>query len=150
MTEKQLELVEIGVVHSPYKSTAEAPRQGNNTICSIEIFKEYEEALTDIEEFTHMHIYYYLHLSKGFNLMVQTPWDIKKHGLFTTRSPHRPNPIGHSVVELVERKNNILKVKNLDAIEGTPVIDIKPYIKSIDCKSKAYCGWTERTNLMKD
>ena len=84
--------------------------------------------MKDIEGFTHIHIYYWLHKSKGYSLHVNTPWDDIPHGLFTTRSPHRPNPIGHTTVELVEQKDNILMVKGLDAIDGTPVLDIKPYV----------------------
>lgn len=140
----------IGVVHSPYKTTADAPFQGNDKISKIEISKEYEGGLKDIEGFTHLHVFYWLHKSKGFSLIVTTPWDTISHGLFTTRSPHRPNPIGHAVVELVEQKDNILSVRGLDAIEGTPVIDIKPYIKKLDVKTDAISGWIEKTNLERD
>ena len=140
----------IGVVHSPYKTTADAPFQGNDKISKIEISKEYEGGLKDIEGFTHLHVFYWLHKSKGFSLLVTTPWDTISHGLFTTRSPHRPNPIGHAVVELVEQKDNILSVRGLDAIEGTPVIDIKPYIKKLDVKTDAISGWIEKTNLERD
>ena len=140
----------IGVVHSPYKTTADAPFQGNDKISKIEISKEYEGGLKDIEGFTHLHVFYWLHKSKGFSLIVTTPWDTMSHGLFTTRSPHRPNPIGHAVVELVEQKDNILSVRGLDAIEGTPVMDIKPYIKKLDVKTDAISGWIEKTNLEKD
>lgn len=140
----------IGIVHSPYKTTADAPFQGNDKISKIEISKEYEGGLKDIEGFTHLHVFYWLHKSKGFSLIVTTPWDTIPHGLFTTRSPHRPNPIGHAVVELVEQKDNILSVRGLDAIEGTPVIDIKPYIKKLDVKTDAISGWIEKTNLERD
>jgi len=140
----------IGVVHSSYKTTADAPFQGNDKISKIEISKEYEGGLKDIEGFTHLHVFYWLHKSKGFSLLVTTPWDTIPHGLFTTRSPHRPNPIGHAVVELVEQKDNILSVRGLDAIEGTPVIDIKPYIKKLDVKTDAISGWIEKTNLERD
>ena len=140
----------IGVVHSPYKTTADAPFQGNDKISKIEISKEYEGGLKDIDGFTHLHVLYWLHKSKGFSLIVTTPWDTMPHGLFTTRSPHRPNPIGHAVVELVEQKDNILSVRGLDAIEGTPVMDIKPYIKKLDVKTDAISGWIEKTNLERD
>jgi tRNA-Thr(GGU) m(6)t(6)A37 methyltransferase TsaA len=140
----------IGVVHSPYKTTADAPFQGNDKISKIEISKEYEGGLKDIEGFTHLHVFYWLHKSKGFSLLVTTPWDTISHGLFTTRSPHRPNPIGHAVVELVEQKDNILSVRGLDAIEGTPIMDIKPYIKKLDVKTDAISGWIEKTNLERD
>jgi len=150
LTQMSVDLKIIGVVHSSYKTTADAPFQGNDKISKIEISKEYEGGLKDIEGFTHLHVFYWLHKSKGFSLLVTTPWDTIPHGLFTTRSPHRPNPIGHAVVELVEQKDNILSVRGLDAIEGTPVIDIKPYIKKLDVKTDAISGWIEKTNLERD
>ena len=137
----------IGVVHSPYKAAADVPLGHKDWISDIEIFQEYFEGLKDIEEFSHLNLFYWLHKSKGYSLTVNPPMDTKPHSLFTTRSPHRPNPIGYSVVELIEKKDNILKVKGLDAIEGTPVIDIKPYIKKSDSKPNAISGWLEKKNL---
>lgn len=137
----------IGVVHSPYKTTEEAPFQGTKEISEIEIHREYEKGLQDINGFTHLHVFYWLHESNRFSLLANTPWDTTPHGLFTTRSPHRPNPLGHAVVELLGRNNNILKVKGLDAIEGTPVLDIKPYVKTLDVKNEAVSGWIEHTKL---
>ena len=139
----------IGVIHSPYKTRADAPSQGNDEICEIEIFKEFEKGLKDIEGFSHLHIFYWLHIAKDFTLSVNTPWDNKPHGLFATRSPNRVNPIACAVVELIQRKKNILKVKGLDAIEGTPVLDIKPYIPRIDAKSEARIGWLSEKNFLK-
>ena len=147
MKEIFVDLKIIGVVHSPYKTIANAPFQGKDEVSEIEINKDYIDGLKDIGGFSHLHIFYWLHKSEGYSLIVNTPWDTKPHGLFTTRSPHRPNPIGYSVVELIEKKGNILKIKGLDAIEGTPVIDIKPYIKKLDSKSITKSGWIEHTNL---
>ena len=137
----------IGIVHSPYKTTSEAPRQGTDDTSIIEIVDEFMDGLRDIEDFSHLHIIYWLHKSKGYNLIVHTPWDTKPHGLFTTRSPNRPNPIGHAVVELINRKESKLYVKGLDAIEGTAVIDIKPYVKKLDIRENANEGWIEKTGL---
>ena len=147
MKKINIDLKVIGVIHSPYKTTNEAPSQGDDTISDIEIQKEFEQGLEHIEGFSHLHIFYWLHKSKGYSLSVQTPWDKFSHGIFTTRTPHRPNPIGHSIVELIERKENILKIKGLDAIEGTPVIDIKPYVKRLDNKNNASSGWIKKTKL---
>ena len=147
MKEIKKELKIIGIIHSPYKTKSDAPRQGNDTISKIEIFKEFVQGLKDIEGFSHLHIFYWLHESKDYSLIVNTPWDDIPHGVFTTRSPHHPNPIGYSVAELVKRKDNILEVRGLDAIEGTPVIDIKPYVKRLDNKNNATSGWTEKTRL---
>jgi len=141
--EHSLELKPIGTIHSPYKSREEAPHQGceRDEICQVELFKEFEEGLKDIEGFSHIILIYYCHKSQGYHLLVKTPWGIKLHGLFTTRSPNRPCPLGLCVVELVAREKNILKVKGLDAIDGTPLLDIKPYIPSIDEKVQVEIGW---------
>lgn len=138
-----MELKAIGVIHSPFKTRAEAPRQGKDEILQIEIHRKYEGGLKDVEGFSHLHLFYWLHESKDHSLSVNTPWDTQSHGLFSTRSPNRPNPIGYSVVELMERNGNILTVRGLDAIEGTPVIDIKPYVKKIDAKPDSKNGWIE-------
>jgi len=137
----------IGIAYSLYKTTSEAPRQGREDTSIIEIADEFIDGLKDIEDFSHLHIIYWLHKSKGYELIVHTPWDTIPHGLFTTRSPRRPHPIGHGVVELINRKENKLYVKGLDAIEGTAVIDIKPYVKKLDIRENAYAGWIEKTGL---
>ena len=143
--EKQhsLELKPIGIIHSPYRSREETPYQGceRDEICQIELFKEFEEGLKDIEGFSHIILIYWFHKSQGYHLLVKTPWDTKLHGLFTTRSPNRPCPLGLCVVELVAREKNILKVRGLDAIDGTPLLDIKPYIPAIDEKVQVEIGW---------
>ena len=138
-----LELRPIGIIHSAYKSRGEAPRQGHrrNTICEVELFPEFEEGLKDIEGFSHIILIYWFHKSRGYSLRVKTPWDTILHGLFTTRSPNRPCPLGLCVVELVAREGNVLKVRGLDALDGTPLLDIKPYIPSIDAKANANAGW---------
>jgi len=140
-----LELKPIGIIHSPYKNAKAAPYQGYKTeeISQIEVFKEFEEGLKDIEGFSHIIVIYWFHKSQGYHLLVKTPWDDNLHGLFTTRSPHRPCPLGLTVVELVAREKNILKVKGLDAIDGTPLLDIKPYIPSIDERAFVKLGWLE-------
>ena len=135
----------IGIIHSSYKNTGTTPYQGSKSkrISQIEVFKEFEEGLKDIEGFSHIIIIFWFHKSQGYHLLVKTPWDDVLHGLFATRSPHRPCPLGLTVVELVARKNNILRVKGLDAIDGTPVLDIKPYIISTDERANVKSGWLE-------
>jgi len=132
-----LELKPIGIIHSPYRDRGEAPRQGcgREEICQIEIFQEFEKGLKDIERFSHIILIYWFHKSRSYNLIVTPSWDTKPHGLFTTRSPERPSPLGLCVVELIAREANVLKVKGLDAIDGTPLLDIKPYFPSIDAKN---------------
>ena len=142
-----MKLKQIGVIHTPYKTLAECPCQTckSEQIAEIEVFKEYEGGLKDIEGFSHLTVLYWLHKSEGYSLLVRTLWDTEPHGLFTTRSPHRPNPIGISIVRLIERKGNILRVKGIDAIDGTPLVDIKSYVPEFDEKKKreVKIGWFE-------
>ena len=86
---------------------------------------------------------------KIYSLLVKTPWDSEPHGVFATRSPNRPNALGFSVVELIEREGNKLKVKGLDALEGTSLIDIKPYLPEIDAKANVRVGWVKETDFSK-
>jgi formylmethanofuran dehydrogenase subunit E len=146
MEEQQsLELLPIGIIHSSFENTGKAPYQGykSKAISQIEVYKEFEEGLKDIEGFSHIIVIFWFHKSQGYHLLVKTPWDDILHGLFATRSPNRPCPLGLTVVELVDRKNNILRVKGLDAIDGTPVLDIKPYIISTDGRADVKSGWLE-------
>jgi tRNA-Thr(GGU) m(6)t(6)A37 methyltransferase TsaA len=121
----------------------DAPYQSNLSrgICTIEVFEEFSGGLLDIEGFSYLILLYWMHKSKKHSLLVQTPWDADAHGLFATRSPNRPNPVGVSVVKLIKREGNILTVDGIDAVEGTPLIDIKPYIPSLDCQSECDVGW---------
>ena len=125
----------IGLIRSPYKDLEEAPRQGrfSKEICEIEVFPEFEEGLKGIEERSHLIVLYWLDRAERDKLLARPPHENRIYGVFATRSPHRPNPIGFAVVELLERSGRLLKVRGLDAIDGTPVVDIKPYFPEIDC-----------------
>jgi tRNA-Thr(GGU) m(6)t(6)A37 methyltransferase TsaA len=139
-----MKITPIGYIHSPYQTKHEAPQQGwfrPEVISEIEVFKKYEDGLKDIEGFSHLIVLYWMNESEGYVLQITTPWDTARHGLFTTRSPNRPNPIGFAVVDLVERKGNLLRVRGLDAIDNTPLIDIKPYSPKIDRKIAVKTGW---------
>ncbi|MET1123873.1 MAG: tRNA (N6-threonylcarbamoyladenosine(37)-N6)-methyltransferase TrmO [Archaeoglobaceae archaeon] len=138
----------IGIIKSPYKSPSEAPRQGrfSKEIVEIEIFPEFEDGLRDIETCSHLIVLYWLHLAERDKLIVVPPHDTREHGVFATRSPSRPNPIGFAVVELLDRNGRVLKVRGLDAIDGTPVVDIKPYSSEIDSIGNAKIGWFEEAN----
>jgi tRNA-Thr(GGU) m(6)t(6)A37 methyltransferase TsaA len=140
----------IGIINSPYKKSSDVPHPFRNEISEIEIYKDYLHGLKDIEGFSHLHVFYWMHKSKGYSLYVNTPWDNNSHGLFATRSPYRPNPIAHTIVKLVKKDHNILKVTGLDTIDGTPLIDIKPYIKKLDVKKEVVSGWLEKTELKGD
>jgi formylmethanofuran dehydrogenase subunit E len=144
-----MQLKSIGIIHSPYKDRKESPPQGREEICWIEIFDQYVEGLKDIDGFSHLILFYWLHCSKDYSLLVKTPWDSEPHGVFATRSPNRANALGFSVIELIERDGNKLKVKGLDALEGTPLIDIKPYLPEIDSKTNVRVGWVKETDFSK-
>jgi tRNA-Thr(GGU) m(6)t(6)A37 methyltransferase TsaA len=116
---------------------------GSEEISQTEIFKEFEEGLQDIEGFSHIIVIYWFLKAAGYHPLISTPWDDKLHGLFATRSPHRPCPLGFTVVELVDREKNILEAKELDAIDGTPLLDIKPYVPLVDERTVARPGWFE-------
>jgi len=126
----KLEIAPIGVIHSPYKTRPEAPHQGygSEDISEIELFEKYEEGAMDIENLSHILVVYYFYQSKGYSLMVKTPWDDVRHGVFATRSPDRPNSLGVCTAKLVSRDGRFLKVMGLDALDGSPLIDIKPHI----------------------
>ena len=141
----KLEFDPIGIIHSPYKVKADAPHQGHSSeaISEIEVYDRYAEGLKDIDGFSHLLITYYFHQSQGYSLVVKTPHDEEPHGVFATRSPNRPNPIAICVVKLVSREGRFLKVEGVDAVDGTPLLDIKPYFPAIDFVRNATMGWAE-------
>jgi len=138
-----VELRPIGVVHSPYKTPEEAPCQGRGLVpvSELEIFSEYEAGLKDIEGFSHLIVLYYFHRCEIRSLHFTMPQDRTPHGIFTTRLPNRPNPLGLSVVTLVARQANILRVKEMDVADKTPILDIKPYVPGIDERRGVKIGW---------
>ena len=138
-----MELRPIGIMHTPYKTTGDAPFQGRSSseTCEIEIFKEYEDGLKDIDQCSHLILLYWLDRADDRVLQTHTPFDTDIHGVFATRSPNRPNPIGFHVTELIERKGNVLRIKGVDALDKTPLIDIKPYSSGIDAIGDAIIGW---------
>lgn len=122
------------------------PRDCSSVMGEIEIFKEYEKGLKDLEGFSHLIVLWLFHLSEGCSLIVKPLHFEGRRGVFSTRHPDRPNPIGFSVVELLERRGNVLKVKGIDAVDGTPVLDIKPYL-SLDRKDVVRGGWLDAVQL---
>lgn len=124
----------IGVARTPFKDKSSAPRQGrfSNEISEIEVFPEFALGLEGIENFKHLIVLYWMHLAERDKLRAKPP-DSEERGVFATRSPNRPNPIGLCLVELLEVKGNRLIVKWLDAIDESPIIDIKPFFAEIDC-----------------
>ncbi len=119
----------IGLIRTPFKKILEVPRWGTLTEkeAVIEIFPEFEEGLEGIERYQEIEVIFVFHCSKGPKLKVKPPHDDKERGIFATRGPVRPNPIGLTVMKLLQREGRFLKVKNVDMLDGTPVLDIKPY-----------------------
>ena len=143
-------MVQIGVVHSPYKTKADCPIQGNvrpEVIGSVEVFDEYVEALETIETFSHIMLFFVLDRSGEIKLSRPTFLDDVPHGIFASRHPARPNGIGFSIVKLEKRAKNILYVSGVDMLDKTPVIDIKPYVPRFDCFPNANEGWIEGKRL---
>lgn len=135
----------IGIVHSPFKSAEGTPIQprGSNVSGEIEIFDEYLEGLADLDGFSHIILLYHFHNIEEEKLMVKPYMDTVFHGVFSTRSPARPNRIGLSVLKLNKISGNKLFVRNLDMLDETPVIDIKPFVPSMDCFEVDKIGWLE-------
>ncbi len=134
----------IGVVHSPLKEGEGAPIQPVREIKGIvEIFSEFEEGIDGLEGFSHIIVLYHFHLAKRGKLKVIPYMDNKPHGVFATRAPSRPNPIGLSVLKLERIEGSKLYVSGLDILDGTPVIDIKPYVPQFDVREVEKIGWLE-------
>ncbi|ADY57369.1 Uncharacterized protein family UPF0066 [Syntrophobotulus glycolicus DSM 8271] len=138
-----MELKPIGIIHSPYQETKDAPRQGrlSEAVSEIEIFSEYIDGLQGIEKATHLIVLYWGHLSKRDLLQTTTPFGPEVKGVFACRSPARPNPIAFCAADLVQRKGSTLLVRGVDAIDGSFLLDIKPYSSEIDSIEGAKIGW---------
>lgn len=136
----------IGYFRSPFKAVKGMPIQplgGQNIEGSIEILPDFRAGLRDLEGFSHVFVLYHLHEIKGYDLMIQPFLDTKKHGVFATRSPKRPNPIGLSVMKLIEITDENVVLRGIDVLDNTPVIDIKPYVADFDqCDADSF-GWFE-------
>ena len=139
----------IGLVHSPFKKKEDiqikkyADARGFDSIQGeLEIFKEYEAGLNDTEGFSHLIVLFAFHRSEGFKLHTKPFLDDKLRGVFSTRSPNRPNPIGLTIVKIIGKTGNVLKVAGVDMIEGTPILDLKPYTPR-DQKSPLKLSWLE-------
>jgi tRNA-Thr(GGU) m(6)t(6)A37 methyltransferase TsaA len=134
----------IGTVHSPFTEPAGTPIQSGasgDTPGIVEILPEYREGLQDIEGFSHLILLTYFHLAQGFALKVTPFLDDRERGLFATRAPARPNPIGLSIVRLERVEGTRLHIRDVDIVDGTPVLDIKPYVPMFDIRLDATSGW---------
>jgi tRNA (adenine37-N6)-methyltransferase len=143
----------IGYVHSPYKDTSSIPRglgAKHDAEGELEILRAFEPGLADIEGFSHLFVIWAFDRADGYDLIAHPPTDEKRpHGVFSTRSPRRPNPIALTVVELLRRDGNSLHVRGVDMLDGTPILDIKPYLSSIP-EEKLKRGWLAEAEKRKD
>ncbi len=133
----------IGVIHSPFNDKDQTPIQvaRSQAAGKVEVFPEYASGLQDIEGFSHIILLYLFHRSTGYSLLVQPFLDNQLRGLFATRYPARPNPIGLSVVRLQARQGNWLEIEGVDILDGTPLLDIKPYVPDFDVHTATKTGW---------
>ncbi len=136
----------IGIIYTPFTKLDGMPIQPAGAAGvqgTVEVFPEYEPGLKDLEGFSHIVLLYVFHRSQGFQLQVVPFMDTKPRGLFATRAPKRPNPIGLSVVQLDRVDGCTLHVRNIDILDGTPLLDIKPYVPEFDAVADVRTGWLE-------
>lgn len=142
----KIEYRPIGFVRSPFESTHGTPIQpsrARGTEGTVEIDTRYSEALSDLDGFSHIILICHLHKASAFKLKVVPCLDTELRGLFATRAPSRPNPIGLSVVRLLGIDGSTLRIEGVDLLDGTPVLDIKPFVKEFDDLTEIRCGWLD-------
>ncbi len=134
----------IGLINTPFTSLEDMPIQpkgAKNVVGRIVINQEHQEGLTDLQGFSHIYLIYQFHQAKRTALTVTPFMDTTPRGVFATRSPLRPNHIGLSIVELLSIDNNVLEIQGIDVLDGTPLLDIKPYIAAFDEVAESKSGW---------
>jgi tRNA-Thr(GGU) m(6)t(6)A37 methyltransferase TsaA len=143
----KIEFQSIGVIHSPFQTTEGMPIQpaaASGIQGTVEVFPEFAQGLKDLDGFSHVMLIYHLHKSVSYKLLVVPFLDTVERGVFATRAPKRPNPIGVSVVKLIRVENHTLHVENVDILDGTPLLDIKPYVPEFDHSQAIRIGWLEQ------
>ncbi len=144
---KDVTFTPIGKIHSPFQNIEDMPIQpvgAKGVQGTLEVDEQYTDGLKDLEGFSHIILLYHFHLSEGFSLSVKPFLDDEEKGLFSTRAPKRPGPIGLSVVKLIDVDENILRIEDVDVVDGTPLLDIKPYVPEFDIREVENCGWLEK------
>ena len=139
----------IGVIHSPFTDKSKTPIQPSRSTAkgTIEIFSDFVDGLSDVDGFSHIILLYYFHRSSGYELKVKPFLDNQLRGLFATRHPCRPNPIGMSIVRLLRCQMNELEIEGIDVLDNTPLLDIKPYVPDFDIRTGVRTGWYEVRNM---
>jgi tRNA (adenine37-N6)-methyltransferase len=142
----QIIFTPIGIIHTPFAEPEGVPVQaqgGKNIKGSVEVYEQFAAGLKDLDGFSHIMLLYHFHLSEIYSLEVKPFLDEEPRGLFATRAPKRPNPIGISVVRLIEIKGSKLLIEDVDMVDGTPLLDIKPYVPAFDVRENVKTGWLE-------
>jgi len=145
----KIEYRPIGLVRSPYNNLKEIPNQpdlAKDITGQVEILPEFELGLKDLDGFSHIILVCHFHMSSQFCLQIVPSDETEMRGLFSTRSPNRPNPVGISIVRLKRIEKNILIISDLDILDGTPVIDLKPYVREFEKLSAVRSGWKDFIN----
>ncbi len=143
---EEIKMTPIGVIRSPHKIKSQTPIQptfARGISGAVEIYPEYEKGLKDIEGFSYIQLICYFHEACEFKLHVKPYLEDAVRGVFATRAPSRPNFIGLSILKLIERKDNVLHVEDIDLLDGTPVLDVKPFITRFDIRPDASSGWQD-------
>lgn len=139
----------IGIIHTPFTDLKGMPIQPTGTAATrgtVELYPEFQEGLKDLEGFSHIVLLYHFHQSQGFKLQVVPYLDTREHGVFATRAPKRPNQIGMSVVRLLTIEQGILQIERIDVLDGTLLLDIKPYVPDFQSDEAVRTGWLEEVS----
>lgn len=147
---KEVIYTPIGYAETPHKHLEQIPIQP--VYCQgiegrIVIDEKFAEGLFDLDGFNYIHLIFHFNQAKPAKLHVKPYLEDRLHGIFATRAPHRPNPIGMSIVKLISIEGNVLNVSNIDLLDGTPILDIKPYITNFDRRDDAICGWQDKVQM---
>jgi tRNA-Thr(GGU) m(6)t(6)A37 methyltransferase TsaA len=151
--EEGIHYAPIGVIRSPFTKIDDMPIQpagARGAAGMVELRPEYAEGLKDLDGFSHIYLLYHFHRSSGFSLTVTPFLDKTPRGLFATRAPKRPNPIGLSVVRLDRIEKNVLHILDVDILDGTPLLDIKPYVRQFDAPENPVSGWIGKSAMTPD
>jgi len=144
----KIEFTSIGIIHTPFKEPDDMPIQpagARGVKGTVMVFEEFQPGLQDLDGFSHIILLYCFHRSRGYKLQVVPFMDSKQHGIFATRAPKRPNPLGLSIVRLDRVVKGVLNVRNVDMLDNTPLLDIKPYVPQFDVQTDGVrTGWLEK------
>ncbi|MFZ2630697.1 MAG: tRNA (N6-threonylcarbamoyladenosine(37)-N6)-methyltransferase TrmO [Desulfosalsimonadaceae bacterium] len=141
-----VEYAPIGIIRSPHTSLAGMPIQPSGAAGirgTVELFPEFQDGLKDLDGFSHIILLYHFHQSAGYKLSVVPFLDNRPRGVFATRAPKRPSPIGLSIVKLQKIEGSVLYIENVDVLDGTPLLDIKPFVPDFDAQTDVRAGWLE-------